>query len=389
MLAPLVAAASLASVALAQSTLTAAPSPSQVAKAGKRAESALPLTEYTYSYGSQPYQVNPYASGRGPQSGYNICNSTTVGADSRCQTLIANNASDFCLWGSPTLAANGTIGDDEAAVVAYCTNDKWGSRVIPANIITGLQVMHTSAYIQFTGHINLTGLNLLENDTGGELDPHGADLAGNPLGGLVYSSGLPTGDNKTETQVIEWNNFVGSGLFCLKLCDPSVTSPNYCENKFDLLGCAYNMPAAYEDGVFLECDGDLQDVVGTYTGTDGQTTVWSQPESLPATSTLPWTPRIPASSNCVTYQSTDLFPTTALGYQNTASASSATATATSGSSASNKSAASSRSGSSSGHASSTATGASASSTSNTSGASSLVAGSGALALVFGAIALLA
>jgi len=30
------------------------------------------------------------------------------------------------------------------------------------------------------------------------------------------------------------------------------------------------MPAAYEDGVFNECDGDLQDVVGTYTGTDGK-----------------------------------------------------------------------------------------------------------------------
>lgn len=67
------------------------------------------------------------------------------------------------------------------------------------------------------------------------------------------------------------------------------------------------MPAAYEDGVFLDCEGDLQDIVGTYTGTDGRTTTWSQPESLPATSTLPWTPRIPASSNCKTYQSTDLF----------------------------------------------------------------------------------
>lgn len=75
------------------------------------------------------------------------------------------------------------------------------------------------------------------------------------------------------------------------------------------------MPAAYQDGVFLECDGDLQDVVGTYTGSDGQKTVWSQPSSLPATSTLPWTPRIPASSNCKTYQSTDLFPNSLLGYQ--------------------------------------------------------------------------
>jgi hypothetical protein len=43
-----------------------------------------------------------------------------------------------------------------------------------------------------------------------------------------------------------------------------------------------------------------------------------QPSSLPATSTHPWTPRIPASSNCVTHQSTDstdLFLITALEYQ--------------------------------------------------------------------------
>lgn len=73
------------------------------------------------------------------------------------------------------------------------------------------------------------------------------------------------------------------------------------------------MPAAYENNVFMVCDGDLQDEVGTYTS-NGQTYTWSQPSSLPATSTLPWTPRIPASSNCVTYQSTDLWPTSDLGY---------------------------------------------------------------------------
>jgi hypothetical protein len=36
--------------------------------------------------------------------------------------------------------------------------------------------MKTSAYIQVTGHINQTGVGLTTNDTGGELDPHGADL---------------------------------------------------------------------------------------------------------------------------------------------------------------------------------------------------------------------
>ncbi|GAA5970908.1 hypothetical protein JCM11641_004504 [Rhodosporidiobolus odoratus] len=329
-------AATLAAAATGSTTITAGPSASEVTQAVKRAESsALPLTEYKFSYSEVPYQVNPFNSGRGPQSGFNICNDTTAAPDSNCQTLRADSASEFCLWGSPTVDNTSTIGDIEASVVAYCTSDKMGARVIPAGAVTGLQVLRTSAYIQWTGHIDMTALGLAADDTGGELDPHGADLAGNPLGGLVYSSGLPSGDNKTEVQAIEWNNFVGAGTFCLKLCDPTVTSPNYCENKFDLLGCSYNMPAAYEDKVFLECDADLQDVVGTYTGSDGKTSTWSQPTELAATSTLPWTPRVPSSSNCVTHRSTDLFPPTQLGYQSTSAPS-----ATSGASGSKDSAAS-------------------------------------------------
>lgn len=35
--------------------------------------------------------------------------------------------------------------------------------------------MRTSAYIQITGLFNQTGIELQANDTGGELDPHGAD----------------------------------------------------------------------------------------------------------------------------------------------------------------------------------------------------------------------
>jgi hypothetical protein len=80
------------------------------------------------------------------------------------------------------------------------------------------------------------------------------------------------------------DSFVGSGTFCIKLCDPTVTSPDYCEkfvtsvhrvtihsltyveySRYDLIGCTYNMPASYKDGEFTSCEGDLQDVVGTYT----------------------------------------------------------------------------------------------------------------------------
>lgn len=53
--------------------------------------SASPLTDYHIPYTAIPYQVNPYQVARGPQSGYNLCNSTTEGDASQCQTLIANS----------------------------------------------------------------------------------------------------------------------------------------------------------------------------------------------------------------------------------------------------------------------------------------------------------
>ncbi|KII94430.1 hypothetical protein PLICRDRAFT_101864 [Plicaturopsis crispa FD-325 SS-3] len=258
--------------ASAETTITAAPprrSPSHHDLAARQGSavtqttSPQPLTDYSYPYSQLPYQVNPYPVGRGPQSGYNLCNSTTEGDNSQCQTLIMNSLSDFCLWGSPK--QGGTIGDVEASVVAYCTQKGHGTRIIPPGTITGAQFMKTSAYIQITGHFNQSGIGLDPNDGGGELDPHGADLLGNPLGGVVYSSGLPTAKDSTLQQVQSWNTFVGSGTFCIKLCDPSVNNPNYCENRFDLLGCSYNMPASYKDNEFTSCEGDLQEIVGTYT----------------------------------------------------------------------------------------------------------------------------
>lgn len=286
--------------------------------------SPLPLTQYQYPYSALPYQINPYPSLRGPQAGYNICNSTTEGPTSECQTLIVNTLADFCIWGSPV--SNGLIGNIEAAVVAYCTKPGHGTRVMPPYTITGAQFMKTSAYIQITGRLNQTGIGLAPNDTGGELDPHGADMQGNPLGGIVFSNNLPTAkDNTTMIQADNWNNFVGSDIFCIKLCDNTITTPDYCENRIDLLGCNYNMPAAYTDGEFTSCEGELQDVIGTYTS-NGQTLTWSQPASLDPSTTLPWTPRIPASSNCVTFSSAELYG------GSTASASGSKATGSKGSS---------------------------------------------------------
>lgn len=74
------------------------PSSHHAALARKRqaAGGALPLTQYNYPYNALPYQVNPYppaagSQGRGPQTGYNRCNSTTEGPTSECQTLVVNS----------------------------------------------------------------------------------------------------------------------------------------------------------------------------------------------------------------------------------------------------------------------------------------------------------
>jgi hypothetical protein len=67
--------------------------------------------------------------------------------------------------------------------------------------------MRTPDYIQIIGFMDGTKINIKAGDYGGELDPHGADLRGNPLGGLVYSNAFPAngGRNDTFEQVIEWH----------------------------------------------------------------------------------------------------------------------------------------------------------------------------------------
>ncbi|KAJ7838962.1 hypothetical protein B0H13DRAFT_1911511 [Mycena leptocephala] len=282
--------------------ITPAPTPTQALAARQVAGgSGTPiLSTITYPYTALPSQVYPFAVLRGPQFGYNQCGAANATATANCQTLV----SDFCIWGSPD--PNGQIGDVEAKVVSYCTNPQWGGRPIPAGGIHGIQFMRTSAYIQIVGFIDSTALGLSPTDTGGELDPHGADLQGNPLGGVVYSLDThfsPDG-GKTPGQVHNWNLFVGNGLFCFKACFNSITSPDYCENRYDLVGCDYNMPNALQNDTYLDCQGDLQTPVGTYV-TNGQTLTWSMPD--PLTTSPPYNPVVPSSSGCTTFSSQQLF----------------------------------------------------------------------------------
>jgi hypothetical protein len=272
--------------------------------------SIIPLASKNIPYDSIPYQVDPDDGVRGPQTGYNICNSTTQNQNSECQTSFVNSIDDFCLWAPPK--GPETIGDTEAYEVAWCTKPDHGTRVIPPGALKGVQFMTTPDYFQVVGYIDQTLINLEANDTGGELDPHGADLRGNPLGALMYSNGWSK-DNSTYTQVIEWNCFMGGNQFCIKVCNPAGSNAaNLCQHIFDRIGCAYNSPNDAQNGTFEACEGVDQDPPGVYTDSAGVVQTYSQPpESDGPITTLPYTPKVPASSNCVTYTSSLLYASAA------------------------------------------------------------------------------
>lgn len=183
-----------------------------------------------------------------------------------------------------------------------------------------------------------------------ELDPHGADEQGNPLGGIVFTNAfgkssatfqsIAQGGNFTSdqqyTQVIEWIDFIGSGMFCLKMCNPD--DPNaaeLCQHIYDEIGCAYNALADYGaiNGTFEVCDSDDMTPPGIFTQ-NGQLTTWFQPAVQPFTP--PYTPTLPSSSNCVTYASTQLFAAVATNpvFSTSTSASSSQTTGASGGSGS-------------------------------------------------------
>ncbi|KXN84010.1 hypothetical protein AN958_00589 [Leucoagaricus sp. SymC.cos] len=327
----------------------------------------LPLASKTFEYPTNiPYKVDTdQGLIRGYQAGYNQCNSTTEGQSSMCQTMFINSIDDFCLWSPPE--PNLVVADTEGEMVAWCTKPGRGTRVIPQYALQGVQFIKTPNYVQVAGFIRQDLINLAYDDYGGEMDPHGADLRGNPMGGLVYSQSFGSGG---WTQVVEWHNFMGGNAFCLKACDPTKPDDDkYCQHIYDRIGCAYNAPNNAKNGTFESCEGENQDFPGVYTE-NGQVITYTQPaESLGPITTMPYTARVPASSNCVTHTSSSLYtsqptPTIALDIAN-ASASG------SGSSASG-----SRTGSASG----------AKNTSSSNGASTLaISGASILGVVFSAL----
>lgn len=266
---------------------------------------AVPMASKRFDYPAGiPYQADTETGlVRGLQYGYNMCNSTTEGPESKCQTAFVNSLEDFCLWGPPE--PNSVVGNTEGESVAWCTKPGRGTRLIPQGALQGVQFMRTPDYIQVVGFIDQVQISLQADDWGGEMDPHGADLRGNPLGGLVYSNAW-TGNQDGFQQVLEWHNFMGGNAFCFKACDPAgPNAAHFCEHIFDRIGCAYNAPHAAKNGTFESCQGDNQDFPGVYTE-NGETKTFTQPpegvEPNP-----PYTARIPASSNCQQFESASIY----------------------------------------------------------------------------------
>ncbi|KAG6853868.1 hypothetical protein C0991_000475 [Blastosporella zonata] len=280
---------------------------SAAAQAPESTFPATPLASKHYAYPTGiPYKVDTDTNLiRGQQYGYNQCNSTTENQQSLCQTSMLNSLDDFCLWAPDP--ANSTVADMEGEMVAWCTKPGRGTRLIPAGALQGVQFMRTPDYVQVVGFIDQTQVHIAAGDWGGELDPHGADLRGNPMGGLMYSNAW-SGSADAYTQVIEWHNFMGGNAFCLKACDPA--GPNaakFCQHIYDRIGCAYNAPNNAQNGTFESCLGDNQDFPGIYTE-NGVVMTYTQPaEALGVISTMPYQPNVPASSSCTPFTSAVLY----------------------------------------------------------------------------------
>ena len=80
---------------------------------------------------------------------------------------------DLCFFAPPQ--PNSTIADTEADEVTWCVKSGWGSRGVPPDTITGIQVLNNANYIQIVAFLDQTKVNIQAGDFGGELDCGGQD----------------------------------------------------------------------------------------------------------------------------------------------------------------------------------------------------------------------
>jgi len=173
--------------------------------------------------------------------------------------------------------------------------------------------------VQITGFGDFTKMNIAAGDEGGELDPHGADGNGNPIGALVFSEAFGA-----LSQVHEWTNFMSATQFCIRACKAGPDAWQYCNHIYDVMGCDWVMPGNYADNVLETCVGDSDLLMGIYV-TAGVTSTFNQgdavtPDAHPAAS----------SSDCTTVKalSDAVAPSGNFSSSATTSANSTSATST-------------------------------------------------------------
>ncbi|KII87737.1 hypothetical protein PLICRDRAFT_42246 [Plicaturopsis crispa FD-325 SS-3] len=190
------------------------------------------------------------------QTGTNRCG-TGFNQTGLCQNAYLNAVDDFCLFAPPEPGPGSVIGNTERIEIAYCLRNGTGARPIPDGTVKGVQFLQTSEWVQVVGVGDFTKINVPKGDAGGELDPHGADGNGNPIGGLVFSSAFGQ-----LQQIHEWTNFMSDSEFCFRACNPSSkNAPTFCQHVYDEMGCQWNMPSAgYKQGVFERCSGAAGEV---------------------------------------------------------------------------------------------------------------------------------
>ncbi|SCV73349.1 BQ2448_7275 [Microbotryum intermedium] len=163
-----------------------------------------------------------------------------------CQNAFVNSLDDFCFFAPSKPGSN--IGDTEEEEVSFCLKSGYGTRTVPQDVFTGAHYLVTPHYTQITAIGDFTKVNVKAADEGGELDPHGATEAGNPIGGLVYAKGQ---------QVFEWHQFISATELSLRVCTSSDAEANkkWCPHIYDEMGSRWNDPGSFEPG-FTSCEGD-------------------------------------------------------------------------------------------------------------------------------------
>ncbi|KAL7414281.1 hypothetical protein BDY24DRAFT_361243 [Mrakia frigida] len=290
-----------------------------------------------------------------------------INQTSMARLLTLNGIDDFCLFGPPEEGPDSLIGNVEPIVVAYCLQARNNARLIPDGTIYSAHFIKTPLYVQIQGFFDGTKINIPYGDDGGELDPHGAENLGNPIGGNVTS-------NVSGEDVFyeEWMSFMSYNRSRFRICTAEtddISAALQCEHELDVMGCQFVMPGDYTNNSFTSCDGDAAVAPGLYPQADGSTSTFRQrfvgtytdDSGAPQTYTVGQTVTpagpfsTPATSNCQTFTSISngiptngLVPTggvVASGSSAVASASSAvqTGASASGSAASGSAASGSRS----------------------------------------------